>query len=130
MNIAFIGAGNMATGLGKHWAAKGHELFFSHSRDQDKLKKQAASVSAVAKVGTADEAAKFADVLILTTPYDASPVAIKACWRLERQAFLEHRQPPEGGLQRSAGWHHNLGSRGTCQTCSRIAFCCSFASFR
>lgn len=33
MKIAFIGAGNMATGLGKHWAAKGHELFFSHSRD-------------------------------------------------------------------------------------------------
>jgi predicted dinucleotide-binding enzyme len=83
MKIAFIGAGNMATGLGKHWAAKGHELFFSHSRDQGKLKKQAASVSATAKVGTADEAAEFADVLILTTPYDASPVAIKAAGDLK-----------------------------------------------
>jgi hypothetical protein len=87
MKIAFIGAGNMATGLGKHWAAKGHELFFSHSRDQDKLKKQAASVSAMAKVGTADEAAKFADVLILSTPYDASPVAIKAAGDLKGKLF-------------------------------------------
>ena len=78
MKIAFIGAGNMATGLAKHWAAKGHELFFSYSRDQDKLKKQAASVSVTAKAGTAEEAAEFADVLILTTPYDASPCAIKA----------------------------------------------------
>ena len=87
MKIAFIGAGNMATGLGKHWAAKGHELFFSHSRDQHKLKKQAASVSAIAKVGTADEAAGFADVLILTTPYDASPVAIKAAGDLKGKLF-------------------------------------------
>jgi len=83
MKIAFIGAGNMATGLGKHWVAKGHELFFSHSRDQYKLKKQAASVSAMAKVGTADEAAKFADVVILATPYDASSAAIRAAGDLK-----------------------------------------------
>jgi 8-hydroxy-5-deazaflavin:NADPH oxidoreductase len=78
LKIAFIGAGNMATGLGKHWAKKGHELFFSHSRDQEKLKKQAASVSASAMIGTAEEAVRFADVILLTTPYGAAPEAIKA----------------------------------------------------
>ncbi len=83
MKIAFIGAGNMAAGLGKHWAKKGHELFFSHSRDQEKLKKQAASVSPTAKVGTADEAAKFADVVVLAIPYDAAPAAIKAAGDLK-----------------------------------------------
>ena len=83
MKIAFIGAGNMATGLGKRWAAKGHGLFFSHSRDQEKLKKQAASVSAEAKVGTAAEAAAYADVLVLTTPYDAAPAAIAAAGDLK-----------------------------------------------
>lgn len=83
MKIGFIGAGNMATGLGKHWAAKGHELFFSHSRDQDKLKTQAASVSSMAKVGSADEAARFADVVILSTPYGASPTAIRAAGDLK-----------------------------------------------
>ena len=102
MKIAFIGAGNMATGLGKHWAAKGHELFFSHSRDQDKLKKQAASVSTTAKVGTADEAAKFADVLILTTPYDAAPAAIKAAGNLKGKLFWSIVNPMKtdySGLQ-------------------------------
>lgn len=83
MKIAFIGAGNMATGLGKHWAAKGHELFFSHSRDLEKLKKQAAEVSATAKTGTAAEAASFADILVLTTPYDAAPAAIHAAGDLQ-----------------------------------------------
>jgi predicted dinucleotide-binding enzyme len=78
LKIAFIGAGNMATGLGRHWTQKGHDLFFSYSRDQEKLKRQAASVSASARVGTAEEAARFADVLVLTTPYNAAPAAIRA----------------------------------------------------
>ena len=78
MKIAFIGAGNMATGLGKHFAAKGHELFFSHSRDAEKLKRQAQSVSPKTQTGLAAEAVKFADVVILTTPYDAAPAAIEA----------------------------------------------------
>jgi len=78
MKIGFIGAGNMATGLGKHWVAKGHELFFSHSRDEKKLRKQAATVSPTAKVGTAAEAAQFADILVLCTQYDGAPGAIQA----------------------------------------------------
>ena len=78
MKIAFIGAGNMATGLAKHWAFKGHELYFSHSRDIERLRKQAAAVSETAKTGTAAEAAKFADVIVLATPYDAAPEALMA----------------------------------------------------
>ncbi len=68
----------------------------------DKLKKQAASVSAMAKVGTADEAAKFADVLILTTPYDAAPTAIKAAGSLKGKFFWSIVNPMKAdysGLQ-------------------------------
>ena len=83
MKIGLIGAGSMATGLGKHWAAKGHSLFFSHSRDQKKLQQQAASVSVDANTGTAAEAAAFADVLVLTTPYDAAPAALRAAGNLD-----------------------------------------------
>ena len=102
MKIAFIGAGNMATGLGKSFAAKGHALFFSHSRDLDKLKQQANSVSPAAKTGTAEEAAKFADVLILTTPYDAAPAAIKAAGDLTGKILWSIVNPLEAdysGLQ-------------------------------
>ena len=78
MKIAFIGAGTMATGLGKHLASRGHQLMFSHSRDAQKLKAQAASVSPSAKTGTAEEAAAWADILVLTTPYGAAPDALRA----------------------------------------------------
>ena len=102
MKIAFIGAGNMATGLGKHWAAKGHQLFFSHSRDMEKLKRQAASVSPDAGTGTAAEASAFADVLVLTTPYDAAPAALKAAGDLSGKvlwSIVNPLKPDYSGLQ-------------------------------
>lgn len=83
MNTGFIGAGNMASGLGRHWAAKEHALFFAYARDQDKLKKTAASVSSTALTGTAPEAADFADVLVPTIPYDAAADSIKATGELK-----------------------------------------------
>ena len=83
MKIGIIGAGNIATGLGKFWAAKGHELFFSYSRDAEKLKKTAQSVSPKAQTGTPAQAVAFADVVVLAVPYTAVPDAIKAAGSLK-----------------------------------------------
>lgn len=38
MRIGIIGGGNIARGLSKFWAKNGHELMFSFSRDEQKLK--------------------------------------------------------------------------------------------
>lgn len=57
MKIGIIGSGNMGTGLGKIWAAKGHELIFSYSRSKEKLNTLAASLPN-AKAGTPAEAAQ------------------------------------------------------------------------
>ncbi|MBC7881960.1 MAG: NAD(P)-binding domain-containing protein [Anaerolineae bacterium] len=78
MKIGIIGAGNIATGLGKFWAKHGHELFFSYSRDAEKLKKAANSVDPSARFGTPAEATAFADVIVLAVPYNAVPDALSA----------------------------------------------------
>ena len=83
MKIGIIGVGNVATGLGKLWAAKGHELFFSYSRDTAKLQASAAAVSPGAKTGTPAEAAAFADIVVLAVPYVAVPDALRATGSLE-----------------------------------------------
>ncbi len=83
MKIGIIGAGNVGTGLGKLWAARGHELFFSYSRDLEKLKKTAQSVSAQAQAGTPEEAVAFSDVVVLAVPYTAVPDAIQAAGSLK-----------------------------------------------
>jgi 8-hydroxy-5-deazaflavin:NADPH oxidoreductase len=65
MKIATTNDANIASGLSKFWAKNGHELMFSFSRVEQKLKALAASVSATAQVGTLIAAVQFADVVLL-----------------------------------------------------------------
>lgn len=76
MKIGFIGAGNMTAGLGKMWRAHGHELFISHSRDRVKLKALADQLGA--KYGSAQEAVRFADVVVLAVGWSGAMDALKA----------------------------------------------------
>ncbi|MBG1263068.1 NADPH-dependent F420 reductase [Nostoc commune] len=65
MNIGIIGAGNMGAALGKLWAKAGHQVIFSYSRDEDKLREIAASAGMTAKAGTIQAAVAESDVVFL-----------------------------------------------------------------
>lgn len=82
MKIGIIGGGNMASGLSKFWAKNGHELMFSFSRSEQKLKDLATSVSNSAQIGTPAEAVAFADVVLLAVPWAAVPEALQAAGSL------------------------------------------------
>lgn len=82
MKIGIIGGGNMASGLGKFWAKNGHELMFSFSRSEQKLKELARSTSDTAQTGTPAEAVQFADVVLLAVPWTAVPDALQAAGSL------------------------------------------------
>ena len=64
MQIGIIGAGNMGAGLGKLWAKAGHQVIFSYSRDEAKLRELAAAAGSTASVGTVQEAAAQEVVLL------------------------------------------------------------------
>jgi 8-hydroxy-5-deazaflavin:NADPH oxidoreductase len=83
MKIGIIGAGNMGTGLGKYWARNKHELMLSYSRDENKLREAAASIGKNVRTGSPAEAAAFGDVVLLATPYSATPDAIRAAGSLD-----------------------------------------------
>src|SRR5215470_223118 len=85
MKIGIIGAGNMGTGLGKYWARNKHEVLLSYSRDENKLREAAASIGKSARTGSPAEAAAFGDVVLLATPYPATPDAIRAAGSLDRK---------------------------------------------
>jgi 8-hydroxy-5-deazaflavin:NADPH oxidoreductase len=82
MKIGIIGGGNMAIGLGKIWANHGHELMFSFSRSEQKLKDTAAAVSDRATTGTPAAAVAFADVVLLAVPWNAVSEALQAAGSL------------------------------------------------
>lgn len=92
MNIGIIGSGNIGTGLGKIWAGKGHQVLFSFSRDQEKLKALAAAGQNV-RAGSPAEAAGHATVLLLAVPWGHVPEALKAAGPLQDKIVIDCTNP-------------------------------------
>jgi 8-hydroxy-5-deazaflavin:NADPH oxidoreductase len=93
MKIGIIGAGNMGTGMGKFWAKNGHQLMFSYSRNPEKLKAAAESISADKLVGTPAEAVQFADVVVLSVAWAAVEDALKQAGSLDGKILFSCVNP-------------------------------------
>ena len=78
MNIGIIGSGNMGASMGKIWAAKGHKVLFSFSKDQEKLGATAAAAGPNACTDTPAGAVAFGELVLLSVPWTAVPEALKA----------------------------------------------------
>src|SRR5437899_2329941 len=65
MRIGILGSGLMGAKLGTIWARAGHEGVFSYARSEQKLKRLAREAQGNARAGTAGEAAREADALLL-----------------------------------------------------------------
>ena len=70
--IGLIGSGNVGSNLGRVWASKGHPVMFS-SKDIEADRRLATEVGSGARAGTPQEAAAFADVIVIAVPYGALP---------------------------------------------------------
>ena len=75
MRVGIIGAGNVGTGLTKHLVPKGHSVMLSFSGDAEQLKKSATALAA--RAGSVAEAVRFADIVVLATPWTATSDALK-----------------------------------------------------
>ena len=69
MKIGIIGAGNIATGIGKHLAAKGHEIVVSFSKTPEALENAAVVIGGGAMAGSVEQAVAHGDVVVLATPW-------------------------------------------------------------
>ena len=106
MKLAIIGAGNVGGALGLAWAQKaGHEVFFG-VRDPTSEKTQSLlrALGGKARAGTPAEAAAFADIIVLSTPWPATEAAIRSMGSLKGKIILDATNPlamgPDGlGLE-------------------------------
>ena len=95
MKLAIIGAGNVGGALGTNWAQKGHDIVFG-VRDPKAEKTQALAARKIggkARAGTAAEAAAFADVIVLSTPWPATEAAIRSMGNLKGKILLDSTNP-------------------------------------
>jgi 8-hydroxy-5-deazaflavin:NADPH oxidoreductase len=65
MRVGILGSGLMGGKLGTLFAQAGHEVVFSYSHSEAKLKKLARDAKGTARAGTPREAAQEADVVLL-----------------------------------------------------------------
>jgi 8-hydroxy-5-deazaflavin:NADPH oxidoreductase len=89
VNIGIIGSGNIGAGMGKIWAAKGHKVLFSFSKDQEKLRAVAAAAGPNARAGTPAGAVAFGELILLSVPWSAVPKALRAAGDFEGKTLLE-----------------------------------------
>ncbi|MBD2681947.1 MULTISPECIES: NADPH-dependent F420 reductase [Nostoc] len=88
MKIGIVGSGNMGGGLGKIWVKAGHQVIFSYSRDENKLRQLAASAGENAKVGTPEEAVYEGDVVMLAVWVPSLEEVIRAAGSLDGKIII------------------------------------------
>jgi 8-hydroxy-5-deazaflavin:NADPH oxidoreductase len=93
VKIGIIGAGNIGSGLGKLFAKNGHEVMFSYSRDLAKIQRLARGAGHNAQWGTAEDATRFGDVVVLAVGWEAVPDALKAAGALIGKTLISCVNP-------------------------------------
>ncbi len=87
----------MGSGLGKLWAAKGHNVFFSFSRDPKKLDDLAKS-NPDAKAGTPAEAVSSSDIILLSVGYGMISEALTAAGPIRDKIIIDCTNPVKPDL--------------------------------
>jgi 8-hydroxy-5-deazaflavin:NADPH oxidoreductase len=77
MNVGIIGAGRIGGGLARQLAGAGHHVLLSFRRDQAALDRLAAQVGARASTGSAANAVAFGEVVVISVPWGALPLALQ-----------------------------------------------------
>jgi 8-hydroxy-5-deazaflavin:NADPH oxidoreductase len=93
MRIGILGSGLMGGKLGTIWARAGHEVVFSYSRSEQKLKKLARDAKGKARAGTPREAAQDADAVLLAVHWSRVDDVLKQAGDLSGKVMVSCSLP-------------------------------------
>src|SRR2546427_8236812 len=88
MRIGILGSGLMGGKLGTIFERVGHDVVFSYSRSQRKLKRLAREVQGHARAGTPREAALHADALLLAVHWSRVDAVLKQAGDLSGKVIV------------------------------------------
>lgn len=86
MKLGIIGSGLMGGKLGRLWAASGHDVTFSYSRDDDRRARMAHAAGAAS--GSVAQAVEGADALLLAVHWSRVPDALDQAGDLAGKVVL------------------------------------------
>lgn len=73
MKIGILGAGHIGATLAQHFVDAGHDVAISNSRGPDTLRELEAELGERAHAATADEAARFGELVVVAIPFKDYP---------------------------------------------------------
>ena len=102
MRIGIVGAGRMGGNAGQLFARAGHEVFFSGSRDPDRLEQLA--VDTFASSGSPHEAVEFGEIVFFSVPWPAVDELLAQTGSLAGKIVIDTTNQfvtgePEGGVE-------------------------------
>jgi predicted dinucleotide-binding enzyme len=93
MHIAVLGSGNMGAALGRRFAAAGHAVAFSYSRDPAKLERLARQSGPRARAASLADAARDADVLLLAVHWSRVSHVLRGVGRVRGKIVIDCTNP-------------------------------------
>jgi predicted dinucleotide-binding enzyme len=97
MRIGILGSGLMGGKLGTIFARAGHEVVFSYSRSERKLKRLAREAGGKAQAGTPREAARDADAVLLAVHWSRVGDVLKRAGDLSGKVVISCSLPMNAG---------------------------------
>ena len=93
MNIGIIGAGHVGTALGTGWGKAGHHISYGVRTPHAETSRLLKTAHPQARVSSTREAAQWADVVVVSTPWDATEGAIRDCGDLVGKTLIDVTNP-------------------------------------
>jgi predicted dinucleotide-binding enzyme len=110
MRIGILGSGLMGGKLGTIFARAGHDVVFSYSRSQRKLKRLAREAQGHARAGTPREAALHADALLLAVHWSRVDAVLKQAGDLSGKVIVTCSLPMNANDTALAVAHTSSGA--------------------
>jgi 8-hydroxy-5-deazaflavin:NADPH oxidoreductase len=89
MKIGIIGAGRIGGGLARQLTGAGHEVLLSFRREAAALDSLAADIGPAASTGTPADAVAFGDVVVVSAPWSALPLALEQAGPLTGKVVID-----------------------------------------
>jgi predicted dinucleotide-binding enzyme len=93
MKIGVIGSGKIGGNVGKLLAQAGHEVFYSFSHSEDKLRALAEDGGDASRYGSPAEAVAFGDVILLSPPYGLLDSVLQQAGSMDGKIVMDTVNP-------------------------------------
>ena len=110
MRIGILGSGLMGGKLGTIFGRAGHDVVFSYSRSERKLKRLAREAGGLARAGTPREAALHADALLLAVHWSRVDAVLKQAGDLSGKVIVTCSLPMNAADTALAVAHTSSGA--------------------